>query len=214
MRVPGDDLRRARGRPPGASGAETRQQIIAAARRYFIEFGYSKTSYQTIAASEDLTRAAIYNYFGDKQSLYRAAITAPAEALVTSGQKLARSHVATGDRLSAFLLHIMSENANRGRPAHLLSTALVEAYRNSEMRSSGVATVSRLRTLFETESDVANDGDRASSTDTTVEVEMLLTLAIGLVLYAYFAETDGEVREAIETIRVLLNPSDRGRAES
>lgn len=55
-----------------ADAEQTRQQILAAARRVFAEKGVARTSLEQIAAAAGLTRGAIYWHFANKTELFYA----------------------------------------------------------------------------------------------------------------------------------------------
>jgi AcrR family transcriptional regulator len=61
------------GRPPAASGEETRARLLRSARQCFADFGYAGTSNRHVAEASGLTTGAIYHYFESKQNLYIAA---------------------------------------------------------------------------------------------------------------------------------------------
>jgi AcrR family transcriptional regulator len=50
--------------------AERREQILAAARRCFAEFGYEGATVARLEQSTGLSRGAIFNYFGSKEDLF------------------------------------------------------------------------------------------------------------------------------------------------
>ena len=50
----------------------TRQQIIDAARRVFVEKGVSRTTIDNIAAAAGVTRGAVYWHFANKEALFHA----------------------------------------------------------------------------------------------------------------------------------------------
>jgi AcrR family transcriptional regulator len=78
------------GRPRGKT--DTRNVILAVARRMFADAGYDKTSVRDVAAAAGVDPAMIRHYFGSKAELFRATMGwpfAPAEiaARVTGGDR-------------------------------------------------------------------------------------------------------------------------------
>jgi AcrR family transcriptional regulator len=92
---------------------DKRQAILDAAFTVFARDGYRAASVDTVAAAAGVAKHTIYNHFGDKQSLFRAAVSAladdalarnlaaveslrpdrdPAEALTEVGRKLAECY--------------------------------------------------------------------------------------------------------------------------
>ena len=64
--------------------AETRSQLIAAARALFAERGFADTGTPEIAAAAGLTRGALYHHFADKTALF-AAVVEQEHAAVAAG---------------------------------------------------------------------------------------------------------------------------------
>lgn len=86
------------GRPRGKT--DTRNTILATARRMFADAGYEKTSVRDISAAAGVDPAMIRHYFGSKAELFRATMGWPFEpaeiaARVTGGD---RSEI--GERLT------------------------------------------------------------------------------------------------------------------
>jgi AcrR family transcriptional regulator len=78
------------GRPRGKT--DTRNVILATARRMFAEAGYDKTSVRDVAAAAGVDPAMIRHYFGSKAELFRATMGWPFEpadiaARVTGGDR-------------------------------------------------------------------------------------------------------------------------------
>jgi AcrR family transcriptional regulator len=60
---------------------QTRQALIAAGRRLFVEKGYAETATPEIVAEAGVTRGALYHHFEDKRGLFRAVIECEAKAV-------------------------------------------------------------------------------------------------------------------------------------
>ncbi|HEY7051359.1 MAG TPA: TetR family transcriptional regulator [Mycobacterium sp.] len=65
------------GRRPGRT--DTRNVLVATARRMFADTGYDKTSVRDIAAAAEVDPALIRHYFGNKANLFRATLGWPFE---------------------------------------------------------------------------------------------------------------------------------------
>ncbi|MGH4026660.1 MAG: TetR family transcriptional regulator [Pseudonocardiaceae bacterium] len=63
------------GRRPGQT--ETREQILAAARRLFGEHGYDGTTIRAIAAEAEVNPALIHHFFGSKDQVFAACLALP-----------------------------------------------------------------------------------------------------------------------------------------
>ncbi|MGY0235305.1 TetR/AcrR family transcriptional regulator [Longispora urticae] len=74
-----------------SEGDDTREQILAAARREFSDRGYAKTTMRGIASSAGVDAALVHYYFGNKDKLFAAAVDLPA----VPGEVL--RHVLDGD---------------------------------------------------------------------------------------------------------------------
>jgi AcrR family transcriptional regulator len=57
-----------------ATKAANRAAILAAARRVFSEIGYGEASVRDVIRRTDLASGTFYNYFSDKESLFRAVL--------------------------------------------------------------------------------------------------------------------------------------------
>lgn len=78
------------GRRP--SNPDTRNDIVATARRLFANSGYDKTSVRDIAAGAGVDPALIRHYFGSKAELFRSTMGWPFDPAEIS------AHIADGDR--------------------------------------------------------------------------------------------------------------------
>lgn len=60
--------------PTGAKAERTRAAILAAAEELFSKRGYAATRLEDVAEAVQLTRAALFYYYRDKQTLYDAVV--------------------------------------------------------------------------------------------------------------------------------------------
>ncbi|MGL6044645.1 MAG: TetR/AcrR family transcriptional regulator [Sandaracinobacteroides sp.] len=64
-----------RGRPRNSSSEATRERLMRAAAQHFSSAEFSEVAMEKIAATADLTPAAIYNHFSSKEQLFIATAT-------------------------------------------------------------------------------------------------------------------------------------------
>jgi AcrR family transcriptional regulator len=99
-------------------GAERRRLILEAARRVFLESGFSGARTRRIAEEAGITEALLYRFFPSKLAIYEAAVLQPLEAFVAdmlaaTGEIEARSENREDGlrRINEMLYHFMRESA-------------------------------------------------------------------------------------------------------
>jgi AcrR family transcriptional regulator len=99
-------------------GAERRQLILEAARRVFLESGFSGARTRRIAEEAGITEALLYRFFPSKLAIYEAAVLQPLEAFVAdmlaaTGEIEARSENREDGlrRINEMLYRFMRESA-------------------------------------------------------------------------------------------------------
>ncbi len=125
---------RGRGRPRSYDP----DAALAAARDAFWESGYSATSLDDLAAATGMNRPSLYAAFGDKHSLYLAALRGQAEGMLAA----TRAGLAFPGDLKATLANFYGRAADlyigdrdSGRGCFLVGTALADAVSDAEVRS-------------------------------------------------------------------------------
>lgn len=103
---------RTRGRPPGR--ANTRDDVLAAARAVFAERGYDAASLRTIAAAAGVDAGMVRHFFGDKDGLFRAAMELPVDPAVFLPVLLGPGLDGIGERVVRFFVSVWDEPATRG----------------------------------------------------------------------------------------------------
>jgi AcrR family transcriptional regulator len=95
---------RRRGRPPGSSN--TREDVLAAARRVFAERGYEGATLRAIAAQAGVDPAMVRHFFGDKGGLFRATLHLPFDPAPALAAVVAGGVDGLGERLVRFFLSV------------------------------------------------------------------------------------------------------------
>ena len=114
------------GRRPG--NQDTREAILAAAKRAFAERGYDKASIRQIATEAEVDPALVHHYFGSKEKLFLATMEAPIDPGEIIPKILADGVDGVGERLVRMVLTIWDSPAgtvDHGRAAQRAQPRLV-----------------------------------------------------------------------------------------
>ena len=104
---PAEPQRRGPGRRPGA--ADTRGEILAAARAEFAAKGYDASSVRGIARVAGVDPALVHHYFGSKEKVFVAAMELPFDPAERLPLVLAGDPAELGERLVRMFLGIWAE---------------------------------------------------------------------------------------------------------
>ncbi|RUM23554.1 TetR family transcriptional regulator [Rhizobium vallis] len=102
---------------------QTRQALIDAGRRLFVEKGYAETATPEIVAAAGVTRGALYHHFEDKKALFRAVIESEAQAVARAIEAHSASHDAPRVALLAGASAYFDAMMTQGRTRLLLIEA-------------------------------------------------------------------------------------------
>lgn len=114
--------RRRPGRRPGA--ADTRGEIITAARRIFSEKGFDKATIRGIAREAKVDPALVHHYFDTKEGIFVAALQLPVEPAKVVPLILEGPRAEIGERLTRFLLTMTSDPQAREPIMALVRSAM------------------------------------------------------------------------------------------
>ncbi len=109
---------------PRGGGADTRADILAAAREAFARLGYARATIRRIAADAGVDPALVHHYFGSKADLYAASIALPIPPSVLLGPVLAADSHDLGRRLAAAFFTLWEPEESRAPLLAMLSGAL------------------------------------------------------------------------------------------
>jgi AcrR family transcriptional regulator len=114
--------RRRPGRRPGA--ADTRGEIITAARRIFSEKGFDKTTIRGIAREAGVDPALVHHYFDTKEGIFVAALDLPVDPGKVVPMILDGPREEIGERLARFLLTMTADPRAREPIMALIRSAM------------------------------------------------------------------------------------------
>jgi AcrR family transcriptional regulator len=135
------------GRPRGKT--DTRNVILAAARRLFAEAGYDKTSVRDVAAAAKVDPAMIRHYFGSKAELFRATMGWPFEPAELAARITGGGRSEIGERLTRFFFQAWDQPESRapllailrGAATHDESATLVRQFIQGQVYSHLAAAI-------------------------------------------------------------------------
>lgn len=117
-------MARARGRRP--AGSHTREDIEAAAKRQFAEFGYPRTTLRGIAREAEVDTRLVTHYFGSKQQLFLSVLDFPFEPDRLVDDLLANGPEHVGHGLATLVISTLSEPESRQTLVGLMRAAASE----------------------------------------------------------------------------------------
>ncbi|MFC7384052.1 TetR family transcriptional regulator [Sphaerisporangium rhizosphaerae] len=114
------------GRRPGRrrGSADTRGQIVAAARKIFAEKGYDKATIRGIAREAEVDPALVHHYFDTKEGIFVEAMQLPVDPGTIIPLILEGPREEIGERLVRFLLTMTADPANREPILAILRSAM------------------------------------------------------------------------------------------
>ncbi|WP_371782188.1 TetR/AcrR family transcriptional regulator [Streptosporangium subroseum] len=119
---PATVVKRRPGRRPGT--ADTRGQILAAARETFSEKGFDKATIRGIARQAGVDPALVHHYFTSKEGMFVAAMELPINPANVIPTILAGPREEIGERLVRFILTMTADAEARQPVLALVRTAM------------------------------------------------------------------------------------------
>lgn len=116
------------GRPrgPRPGGGQTRESILASARRLFGEHGYPGTTTRMIAEDAGVDARLISHYFGSKGDLFVSAVELPFDPVPTFTAIAAEGVDGVGERIARFVIGMLDTTEGRQTMSGLLRAAASE----------------------------------------------------------------------------------------
>ncbi|MEU9891348.1 TetR family transcriptional regulator [Sphaerisporangium sp. NPDC051011] len=114
--------RRRPGRRPGS--ADTRGEIVVAARKIFAEKGFDKTTIRGIAREAGVDPALVHHYFDTKEGIFVAALHLPVDPSKVIPLILEGPREQVGERVTRFILTLTADPTAREPIIALMRSAM------------------------------------------------------------------------------------------
>lgn len=180
------------GRRPGS--ADTRGEILDAARAEFASRGYEKATVRGIARAAGVDSALVHHYFGSKDRVFLAALEFPVDPAVVLEQ-VAGDAAGIGERLARFVVGLWEVPQARER---LL--AVVRTVASNEEMAALVRGFARPNLVVPLAA-------RIGGPDAEARVEMALAQVIGLAMARYVIAVEPVASLGTEELVALLAPA-------
>ncbi|MBW8804833.1 MAG: TetR family transcriptional regulator [Catenulisporales bacterium] len=180
------------GRRPGT--ADTRGQILDAARAEFASRGYERATVRGIARVAGVDSALVHHYFGSKEQVFLAALDFPVNPAMVQ-DVAAGDPAGIGERLARFVVSLWESPPTRER---LL--AVVRSVTSNEEMAALVRGFARPRLVVPLAA-------RIGGADAEARVEMALAQIIGLAMARYVIRMEPVASVGAEELVALLAPA-------
>lgn len=182
------------GRRPGT--ADTRGEIIAAARTIFAEKGFDKATIRGIARAAGVDPALVHHYFETKEGVFVAAMRLPADPSVALPLVLAGPRDQVGERLARFILTLTSDAQRREPVMAMIRTAMSNEQATVMIREFvGEALLGRIATTLDVP---------------PLRVQAAFAQMFGIVMLRYILEVEPLASVELEELVDLLAPVMQG----
>ncbi|GAA1994328.1 TetR family transcriptional regulator [Catenulispora subtropica] len=133
------------GRPAGrrTGDPQSREKILAAAKRQFADRAYLGTTIRGVAAEAGLDPAVVHHYFGTKRALFTACIELPTEFLTALSTLVGTQDADLGERIAKLYLGLWDNPATGPQLRAMVRSAMSDDEAAEVLREFLTATVLR-----------------------------------------------------------------------
>jgi AcrR family transcriptional regulator len=184
---------RPRGRRPGVS--TTREEILSAARESFARHGFDGTSMRAVAGAARVDPALVRRFFGTKEDLLVAAMTAamsPGDRLEAT---LGDGHEDLGGRLVDYFLTVWDEDPNQSVMLGMLRSACT---------NEGAAELLRRFIVGEV---LARFAQVLDEREAPRRAALVASQLVGLAIVRYVVRVEPLASASAEELRTVVGPT-------
>ncbi len=184
-----------------------REETLSKAMELFWEKGYKATSIEDLVDRMGIKRGSIYNTFGDKHSLFIAAIEYYAKEVTSRTIKILESPGSPLENIKLFFETIVNTPSDKKTRGCLISNTVVELAPHDEKVADTVRIIlERIQNAFLHCLDKAVElGELPEDTDTKVLSHFLATSTHGLIVTGKSAVDNKQVKNVVDVILSTLH---------
>jgi AcrR family transcriptional regulator len=146
----------------GGRAAQKHQAITTAALRLFLQDGYTRVSMDAIAAEAGVSKRTVYDYYGDKESLFLSVVRDAYTGMLTAFARIIQTSLAEvtdAERdLTAFAREAALTVANLPERGAMIRLIMTEAAHFPELRNQHLRPLSATQALADRLAAIASAG--------------------------------------------------------
>jgi TetR/AcrR family transcriptional repressor of nem operon len=184
-----------------------REETLSKAMELFWEKGYKATSIEDLVDRMGIKRGSIYNTFGDKHSLFIAAVEYYAKEVTSRTIKILESPGSPLENIKLFFETIVNTPSDKKTRGCLISNTVVElAPHDEEVADTVRIILERIQNAFLHCLDKAVElGELPEDTDTKALSHFLATSTHGLIVTGKSAVDNKQVKNVVDVILSTLH---------
>ncbi len=184
-----------------------REETLSKAMELFWERGYKATSIEDLVDRMGIKRGSIYNTFGDKHSLFIAAVEYYAKEVTSRTIKILESPGSPLENIKLFFETIVNTPSDKKKRGCLISNTVVELAPHDEKVADTVRIIlERIQNAFLHCLDKAVElGELPEDTDTKVLSHFLATSTHGLIVTGKSAVDNKQMKDVVDVILSTLH---------
>jgi len=184
-----------------------RRETLSKAMDLFWEKGYKATSIQDLVDRMGIKRGSIYNTYGDKHSLFIAAVEYYAEEVTSKSIDVLESPGSPLENIKLFFENILNTPSNRKTRGCLISNTVVELAPHDEKVAETVGYIlEKIQTAFLNCLNKAVElGELPKDTDTQVLSHFLATSTHGLIVTGKSVAYAKQMKDVVNVILSTLH---------
>jgi TetR/AcrR family transcriptional repressor of nem operon len=184
-----------------------REETLSKAMELFWEKGYKATSIEDLVDRMGIKRGSIYNTFGDKHSLFIAAVEYYAKEVTSRTIKILESPGSPLENIKLFFETIVNTPSDKKTRGCLISNTVVELAPHDEKVADTLRIIlERIQNAFLHCLDKAVElGELPEDTDTKALSHFLATSTHGLIVTGKSAVDNKQVKNVVDVILSTLH---------